>query len=121
MSNGQVWEILRQIDRQSVNVIHYLKCKMCSEKERYIAKTTGDNGKGFKVKINQHICNWKQGDSICKFPRHVYDCGTKNYCLEEPFRDLNLMFRLNKSDRPETIEKHFHLKGNDTMNNRGKN
>ena len=52
MSNGQVWKILRQIDRQSVNVIYYLKCKMCSEKERYIAKTTADNAKGFKVKIN---------------------------------------------------------------------
>ena len=121
MSNGQVLEILRQIDRQSVNFIYHLKCKMCSEKERYIWKTTGHNAKGFKVKINQHISNCKRGDSTCKFPRHVYDFSIKNYCLEEPFFDLNIMLRLNKSDRLETIEKHFHLKGYDTMNNRGKN
>ena len=31
------------------------------------------------------------------------------------------MLRLNKSDRLETIEKHFHLKGYDTMNNPGRN
>ena len=38
MSNGQVWEIRREIDCQSVNVIYYLKCKICNEKETYIWK-----------------------------------------------------------------------------------
>ena len=33
MPNGKVWEILREIDCHSVNVIYYLKCKMCNEKE----------------------------------------------------------------------------------------
>ena len=118
MSNGQVWEIRREIDCHSVNVIYYLKCKMCNEKETYIGKTKGDNTKGFKVRINQHISDSKTGD--CKFPRHVCDCGIKNNCLEQPFFSLNIMLRLNKRDRPETIEKHFHLKCYDTMNNPGR-
>ena len=39
----------------SVNVIYYLKCKMCNKKETYIGKTIRDNTKGFKVRINQNI------------------------------------------------------------------
>ena len=31
------------------------------------------------------------------------------------------MLRLNKGERLETIEKYFHLKGYDTMNNPGRN
>ena len=53
--------------------------------------------------------------STCEFSRHVYDCGINNNCLEEPFFSLNVMLRLNKSDRLETIENHFHLKGYDTI------
>ena len=53
MSNGQVWEIQREIDCHSVNIIYHLKCKMCNEKETYTGKTKGDNTKGFKVRINQ--------------------------------------------------------------------
>ena len=37
------------------------------------------------------------------------------------FFSLNTMLRLNTSGRLETIEKHFHLKGYDTMNNPGRN
>ena len=59
ISNGQVQEIRREIDYHSVNAINYLKCKMCNEKETYIGKTTGENTKGFKVRINQHISDCK--------------------------------------------------------------
>ena len=83
-------------------------------------KTIGDNTKGFKVRINQHISECKTGVSTYEFPRHVYDCGIKNNCLQEPFFSLN-MLRLNKNDRLQTIEKHLHFKGYDTMNNRGRN
>ena len=121
MSNGQVWEIRREMDCHSVNVIYYLKCKMCNKKETYIGKTIGDNAKGFKVRINQRISDCRKGDSTCKFPRHVNDCGIKNNCLEEAFFSLNVILRLNKSDRLETIETHFHLKGYDTVNNPGRN
>ena len=53
MSNDQVWEIRREIDCHSVNVVYYLKCKMCDKKEACIGKTIGDNAKGFKARINQ--------------------------------------------------------------------
>ena len=49
MSNGQAWEIRKEIGCHSVNVIYYLKCKMYNEKETHIEKTTGDNTKGFKI------------------------------------------------------------------------
>ena len=74
MLNGQIWEIRREIDCHSVNVIYYLKCKICNEKETYIGKTIRDNTKGFKVRINQHISR-KTGISTSKFSQHVYDCG----------------------------------------------
>ena len=45
MSNGQVWEIRRENDCRSVNVIYYLKCKMCNKKETYTGKAIGDNTK----------------------------------------------------------------------------
>ena len=50
MSNGQVWEIRKEIDCHSVNVIYYLKYKMCNEKETYIGERIGDNTEGFKQK-----------------------------------------------------------------------
>ena len=84
-SNAQIWEICWETDCHLVNVIYYLKCKMCDEKEPYTGKTKGDNRKGFKVKINKHISDCKAGDSKCTLLRHVYDSATKNNCLEEPF------------------------------------
>ena len=33
MSNGQIWEIRREIDYHSVNFIYYLESKICNEKE----------------------------------------------------------------------------------------
>ena len=68
MLNHQVWEIRREIDCHSINVFYYLKCKMCNEKETNIGKTKGDNTKGFKVRINQHISDCKTRDSMCKVP-----------------------------------------------------
>ena len=121
MSNSQVWEIRKEIDCHSLNAIYYLKCKMCNQKETYIGKTIGDNTKGFKVRINQHIADCKTDVSTCKVPCHVYNCGIKNNFLEELFFSLNIMLRLNTSDRPETIEKQFYLKGYDAMNNPSRN
>ena len=121
MSNGQVREIRREIDCHSVNVIYYLKCKMFNEKETYIGKRIGDNTKGFRVGINQHISDCKTGVPTCKIGCHVYACGIKVNCVQDPFFSLNIMLQLNTSDRLKTIEKHFHLKGYDTMNNPGRN
>ena len=121
MSSSQVWKVCREIDYYSVNVIYYLKCKRCNKKETYIGETIRNNTKGFKFRINQHISDSKTLLSTCKFRRHVYDCGIKNNCLEEPFVALSIMLGLNKSDRLDTIEKTFHLKCYDTMNNPGRN
>ena len=91
MSNGQVCEICMEIDCHSVNVIYYLKCKMCNKKEAYVGKTVGDNTKEVKVRINQDISDCKTGVLTCTFPRHVCDCGIKNNCLDELFFSLNIM------------------------------
>ena len=93
----------------------------CVTKKTYIRKTKGDNKKEFKVRINRHVTDCKTGDSTCKFPRHVYDCGIENNCLEELFFSQTIKLRLNKSDRLETIEKYFHLEGYYTINNPGRN
>ena len=90
---------------------------MCNERKKYFGKAIEDN----TFRINQDISDFKTGNSTCKFLRQVYNCGTKNNCLEEPFFGLNIMLQLNKSNRPETIEKHFHLKGCDTINNPSRN
>ena len=116
MSNKQVWEIRKDIDCHSINVIYYLKCLMRNY-EIYIEKTVGNNVTGFKGRINKHISESKTGVSTCKFPRHVYSCGKNNNCLKEPFFTLNIMLRLNNSDKLEFMEKHFHLKDYDTMSN----
>ena len=42
-------------------------------------------------------------------------------CLEEQFFSLNIMLRLNKSERLETIEKLFHLNGYNTVKNPARN
>ena len=94
---------------------------MCNEKETYIGKTIAENMKGFKVRTNQQISDCKTGNSTCNLPRHVCVCGNKNNCLNEPFFTLDIILRLNKSDRLETFENDFHLKGCDTMNNPGRN
>ena len=103
------------------NVISYFKCKTRDEKETYIGKTIEDKKKGFKVRRNQHISDCRKEDATCKFLRRLYDCGINNNCLEKPFFSLNIILRLNKSDRLETIAKHSHLKGYDTMKNPSRN
>ena len=60
MPNGEIWKIRRETDYHSVNVIYYLKCKMCIENETYIRKTIGDNSKGFKVRILRMIAQKKR-------------------------------------------------------------
>ena len=93
----------------------------CVTKKKHIGKAIGNNTKRYEVTINQQISDCKTAVSTCKFRRHVYDCGIKNNCPEEPFFSLNIMFRLSKSDRLEAIEKHFHSKDHDTTSNSGRN
>ena len=118
MSNGQVWKTRKEIDCHYV--IYYMECKMCNEKETY-QENNKRQYERIKVRINQQMSDCKTGDSTCKFLRQVYDFGIKNNCLEEQLFSINTLLRLNKSDRLETIKKHFRLKGYDTMNTSGRN
>ena len=38
MSNGQVWEICKEIDCYSANVNYYLKCKIVTKKKHILGK-----------------------------------------------------------------------------------
>ena len=57
---------------------------MCSKEETYIGKNDGENIVGFKSSMNQHISASRTGVSTCEFPIHIYKCGLKNKCLNEP-------------------------------------
>jgi len=116
VENNFTWHIKKDIDCHSTNVIYFLKCNMCNGNTSYIGKTKGDSVRGFKVRMNQHISESRTGSSSCKFPQHVYDCGLKNNCLNEPYFKIFIMMKLNNSDRLEIIERHLQLKGYDTMN-----
>ena len=89
---------------------------MCKKKETYIRKTVGDNVIGFKSRMNQHTSDSRTGDSTCKFSIHVYKCGLKNQCLNEPFFEIKVMMKLRSSSQLETYENYFHKKGYDTLN-----
>ena len=117
LANGQTWEVKSHITCHSCNVIYFLKCNIC-KKESYIGKTKGDykHGRGFKVRMNQHISESKTGRSSCKFPIHVYNCGTKNYNLNEPFFEIYIMTSMNDDKRLESLETSFHKRGFDTLN-----
>ena len=99
MSNNMTWELQSHVTCRSINIIYYLKCNISKKKETYIGKTVGDNIVGFKSRMNQHISNSRRGVSTCKFPIHVYKCGLKNKCLNEPFFEINVMMKLKSSNQ----------------------
>ena len=110
------WKVKSHINCHTMNVIYFLTCNCCN-KESYIGITKGDKSRGFKVRMNQHISESRTGNSPCKFPQHVFNCGTKNNCLKEPFFKIYIMVKFNDSLRLESLEANFHLKGYDTLNN----
>ena len=87
---------------KSINMIYYLKCNICKQKETYIGKNAGDNIIGFKSRMNQHISDSRTGVSTFKFLAHVYKCDLKNKCLNEPFFKINFMMKLKRSNQLET-------------------
>ena len=89
---------------------------MCKKKEIYIGKTVGDNIFGFKSRMNQHISDSRTADSTCKFPIHVYKCGLKTKCLNEPFSKINVMKTLKSNNQLEIYENYFHKKVCVTLN-----
>ena len=108
MSNNVRWELRSHVTCRSINIISYLKCNMCKKKEACIGKTVGDNIVGFKSRMNQHISDSRTGVPTCKFPMHIYKCGLRNKCLNEPFFEINIMMKLKSSNQLETDENYFH-------------
>ena len=82
-----------------------------------LEKTIGDTPKGFKVRINQPKSECKTANFICNFPRHDFPCVVKNNCLREPFLKLDVMLRLNKSNKLEKLCEQFSLKASYTKSN----
>ena len=62
---------------------YYLICNMCNEKETFIGMKVGDFDVRFKSRMKQHISGCGDGDSTCKFLRHVFKCDSKNGNLNE--------------------------------------
>ena len=71
MANSQAWEICRETVTVTQSMSSTFWNVKCVEKETFLGKTKGDNTKGFKSRMNQHISVCKKEDSTCKFPRHV--------------------------------------------------
>ena len=103
MSNNMRWELRSHVTCRSINII-YLKFSMCKKKVTYIGKTVGDNSVGVKSRMNLHINDSRTGDSPRKFPIHVYKCGLKSKCLNEPFFEINVMLTFKSSNQLETYE-----------------
>lgn len=74
---------------------------MYDEKETYIGETIGDTVRGFIVRINQYISDFKTRNFTCKFSIN-FSCGVKSNFPQETVFKLNRMLRLKKIDKLET-------------------
>ena len=72
--------------------------------------------RGFKVRMNQHICGCRNGNSLCKFPQHVFKCGTEKGNLIEPYFKINIMIKLNSPDMLISYEDYYHKNKYDILN-----
>ena len=61
ISNNMRWELRSHVTCRYINVIYYLKCNICADKETYIGQTVGDHVVHFKSSINQHISDCRTG------------------------------------------------------------
>ena len=64
MCSNMRWELRSHVACRDINVIYFLKCIMCDNKETYIAKMAGDNVVGFKSRINQHSSDSKTSKKV---------------------------------------------------------
>ena len=109
LSNGNLWEVKRNMSCNSKNVIYYLSCNQCNNSTTYIGKTNN-----LRLRTNQHISTCRTGRGSDKFDQHVFNCG--NSAPVQPYFKLYLMLELKNEDALLTYEKHFHNKRYDTMN-----
>ena len=116
LSNGLQWQVKSYIDCHSTNVIYFLSCNLCKGEKTYIGKTVGKPIKGFKGRMNQHISESSDGNSSCRFPQHIYECGIKNGNFEETYFKIFIMLSLKSPDRLEVLESTFHKRGYAVLN-----
>ena len=111
--NGTEWHIKSKIDCNSLNVIYWLKCMKCNQKD-----ATTNTGKtwDFRERMNNHITACRHGGSTDLFDEHVYECKKKHPDPDiEPYFHIYAFMTVRKENLL-TYEKHLHRKGYDTIN-----
>ena len=109
-SNGKKWHIRRHITCNSKNVLYYLICNMCNAVS-YTGKTIE-----LRARTNNHIHCCKTGTGPNTFDHHVFSCGNKNNCLNEPFFKLYTFMIVNDEASLIPYERWLHKQKYDTMN-----
>ena len=112
-SNGTIWQIKSHINCNTKKVLYYLKCNMCNGATTY----TGLTKTKLRARTNNHITCCRKGTGSDIFDRHVFKCGTKNKCLNEPFFKMYAFMAVSAEEKLITYERYLHRGGHDTMNN----
>ena len=107
-SNGIEWFVNSLITCSSKNVIYFLKCLSCNEKETYSGKTNH-----MRNRTNNHISDCRTGRTTDKFDLHVHEC---NKSLTEPFFKLYVFVELMDDSLLDAYEAYIHQMGFDTLN-----
>ena len=111
--NGEEWHINSKITCNSLNVLYWLKCMKCDDKD-----VTSNTGKtyDFRERMNNHISACRNGGSSDLFDEHVYECKQKHPNPdEEPYFHIYAYMTVRKENLL-TYENHLHRKGYDTIN-----
>ena len=104
---GVVWNIPSPITCQSKMVIYYIVCLGCNHFCN-VGKTNV-----LRLRINQHICTSKSGDTTDKFDKHVFSCKKDHL---EPLFKLYLLMEVDNYDKLLIYEDYFHKQGFDICN-----
>ena len=104
------WKNPSKITCSTVSIFYYLKCNMC-KLETYIIKAIVDANIGSKTRMSNDIPESRTCISSCKFPKHVYQCGSKNGNLIEPFFQIDVTLTTNDPAKLEYLENYFQSKG----------
>ena len=111
-SNGFIWEIRSHINCNTEILAYYLKCNMCDGKVTY----TGITKTKFRTRTNNHITCCRHGTGSNLFDNHVFECGTKNGCLKEPYFKVYAYMKFSTVEKLLTYERYLHRRGFDTIN-----
>ena len=111
-ANGKIWQIKCHVKCNTKNVLYYLVCNMCKGETTYTGKTKTT----LRARTNNHITCCRHGTGTDIFDRHVFECGTKNNCLKEPYFKVYAFMTVSSEEKLITYERYLHRMGYDTMN-----